>query len=200
MSFRRWEPQRWFWSLISMVVAAFGNIFPKVVTRKRVRSSLLVMNATDSEMINQHPPRLQNRGAAPKVWSAMLALQQVVNQTRLEPALLELVKIRASQLNRCAFCLDMHVRDALARGEKPERVYLLDAWEEVDIYSPREQAALLWSEVLTRLSASAVSDEVFARVRAHFTEAEMLELTLALVAINGWNRLNVGFRIQPGAC
>jgi AhpD family alkylhydroperoxidase len=141
--------------------------------------------------------RLKTRLAAPAIWSAMSALQQVVNKSSLEPALLELAKLRASQINRCAFCIDMHVRDAQQRGEKPERLYLLEAWEEVTIYSTRERAALRWTEAITRLP-DGVSDEVFAEASAQFTEAELLELTLALVAINGWNRLNVGFRVPPG--
>src|SRR5687768_8203607 len=96
-------------------------------------------------------PRLKNRRSAAAIWSAMSALQQVVNKSSLEPALLELAKLRASQINRCAFCNDMHVRDAQQRGEKPERLYLLEAWEEVAIYSARERAALRWTEAITRL-------------------------------------------------
>lgn len=142
-------------------------------------------------------PRLKNRDAAPAVWAAMSALQDVVNRSRLEPAVLELAKLRASQLNHCAFCIDMHVRDALERGERPERLYLLDAWSEVGIYSARERAALRWTEALTRLP-DGVPDELYAEASAEFTEAELLELTLAIIAINGWNRLNVGFRVPPG--
>jgi alkylhydroperoxidase family enzyme len=93
----------------------------------------------------------------------------------------------------------MHFRDALAKGEKAKRLYLLDAWEETALYSRRERAALRWTKALTRLSDSPVSDEAFAEASTHFTEEELLELSLALVAINGWNRFNVGFRIQPGA-
>ncbi|HEX7653948.1 MAG TPA: carboxymuconolactone decarboxylase family protein [Verrucomicrobiae bacterium] len=143
--------------------------------------------------------RLENLHAAPAVFPAMLALQEVVNGSRLEKPLLELVKIRVSTLNRCAFCLDMHHRDAVAAGEKPERLYLLPAWAEVANYSPREKAALLWAETLTRLAVEHVSDEIFATVRAQFEEAELVELTLAIVAINGWNRFNAGFRVPPGA-
>lgn len=143
-------------------------------------------------------PRLKDREAAPAVFNAMMALQQVVNQSSLEPALLELAKLRASQINRCAFCIDMHVRDAQARGERAERLHLLNAWEEVDVYSARERAALRWTEALTRLSEGGVSDAVFEEVSSEFSEAELLELTLALVAINGWNRFNVGFRVPPG--
>ena len=111
---------------------------------------------------------------------------------------MELVKLRASQINRCAFCLDLHTRTAMKKGERPERLYLLNAWEEVDIYTPREAAALRWTETLTRLSEGAISEAKFETVRVHFTEPEMLELSLAIVTINGWNRLNVGFRMPPG--
>ena len=111
---------------------------------------------------------------------------------------MELVKLRASQINRCAFCLDLHTRTAMKNGERPERLYLLNAWEEVDIYTPRESAALRWTEALTRVSEAAISEAKFEAVRAHFSEPEMLELSLAIVTINGWNRLNVGFRMPPG--
>lgn len=157
------------------------------------------MNTINSEKPIVIDSRLRNRAAAPAVLQAMLALQSVANQSSLEPALLELVKLRASQINRCAFCIDMHVRDAQARGEKGERLYLLEAWEEVSLYSARERAALRWTESLTALSFAPVSDAVFAQANAQFTEAELLELTLAIVAINGWNRFNVGFRVPPGA-
>lgn len=142
--------------------------------------------------------RLKDMKSAPAVFPAMLALQRVVNNVSLEKPLVELVKLRASQINRCAFCIDMHFKDAVAAGEKPERLYQLDAWEEVGIYSARERAALRWTEALTRLADQPVSDEVFGEVSAEFTETEMLELTLAIVTINGWNRFNVGFRVPPG--
>ena len=129
----------------------------------------------------------------------MMALQQAVNRNGLEPALLELVKLRASQINGCAFCLDLHFRAAQARGERVDRLYLLDAWTEVAVYSARERAALRWTEALTRLAGEPVSDDVYATARAEFSEAELLDLTLAIVAINGWNRFNVAFRVPPGA-
>jgi AhpD family alkylhydroperoxidase len=110
-----------------------------------------------------------------------------------------LAKLRTSQINGCAFCIDMHFRDALKRGERAERLYLLDAWQEVDVYSARERAALAWAEALARLANHAgVSDEVYESASAEFTEAELLELTLALVAISGWNHFNVAFRVPPG--
>lgn len=129
----------------------------------------------------------------------MMALQQAVNRSDFDAPLLELVKLRASQINRCAYCIDLHVRTALARGERAERLHLLDAWEDVSIYSTRERAALRWTEALTRLSDAPVSDDVYAAARAEFSEAELLDLTLAIVTINGWNRFNVGFRVPPEA-
>jgi AhpD family alkylhydroperoxidase len=146
-----------------------------------------------------HQPRLTNPNAAPAVLSAMLALQKVVNQCGLEPSLMDLVKLRASQINGCAFCIDMHFQDAKKQGENDNRLYLLDAWREVAVYSPRERAALAWTEALTRITGGPVSDEVFLEASSEFNEAELLNLTLLIVAINGWNRFNVGFRIPPGA-
>lgn len=156
------------------------------------------MNANKTDTVVAPQTRLENRLAAPAVLPAMLALQQVVNKSSLEPSLVELVKLRASQINRCAFCIDMHYADALARGERADRLYLLDAWEETDRYTARERAALHWAEAVTRLPDAGVSDAVFAQARASFSEAELQELTLAIVAINGWNRFNVAFRVPPG--
>jgi AhpD family alkylhydroperoxidase len=154
----------------------------------------LTLHNTDSQ------PRLKNQDAAPAVWQAMMAMQQVVNRSKLEAPLLELVKLRASQINGCAFCIDLHFRRAQQKGERPDRLYLLDAWQDVAIYSARERAALRWTEALTRLAgAGGVADDVFAALSGEFSEEEMLELTLAIVAINGWNRLNAGFRVPPAA-
>jgi AhpD family alkylhydroperoxidase len=149
--------------------------------------------------VQDHQPRLTNVHAAPEVLPAMMALQQAVNRSGLEPDLAELVKLRASQINGCAFCIDMHFQDAKRRGESDQRLYLLNAWREVAVYSSRERAALVWTEALTRLNEGPVSDEIFAEVSSEFSEAEMLNLTLLIVAINGWNRFNVGFRVPPGA-
>lgn len=127
----------------------------------------------------------------------MLALQGVVNASKLEATLLELVKMRASQINHCAFCLNMHAQDALRQGEELHRLYLLEAWEEAPVYTARERAALRWTEALTRLPSGHVDDATYAAVRQEFTETELLELTLAIITINGWNRINVGFRVPP---
>lgn len=142
-------------------------------------------------------PRLNYAKAAPSTLQAMLALAAVVKQSGLELSLRHLVEIRASQINGCAFCLDMHVREARAAEEPDDRVDLVAAWRDVDIYTARERAALAWTELLTRLSERHVSDADFAAVREHFSEEELAKLSLAIVAINGWNRLNVGFRTPP---
>lgn len=154
------------------------------------------MNATAFSPPTRQP-RVNYRTASPLVLPAMLGLQQAVARCGLEPALLELVKLRASQINRCAFCIEMHSREARAAGEREDRLHLLNAWEEAGVFTAREQAALRWTEVLTRLSENDVSDEVFAEVSAEFSEAELSNLTLAIVAINGWNRFCVGFRVPP---
>ena len=116
----------------------------------------------------------------------------------LEPELLELVKMRASQINGCAFCLDMHTKDARAMGESEQRLYLLPAWRETELYSERERAALAWTEALTDMAEDRVPDEVFAAVRPHFTDDELAYLTLAVIAINSFNRFNVAFRLPAG--
>jgi AhpD family alkylhydroperoxidase len=143
--------------------------------------------------------RLDWTSAAPATWQALGALQGVVNQCGLEAPLLELVKMRASQLNGCAWCLDMHSKDARAAGETEQRLYLLSAWREAEhLYTGRERAALRWTEALTRLGDDGVPDAVFEQARGQFSEAELTNLTLAIIAINGWNRMNVAFRLPAG--
>jgi AhpD family alkylhydroperoxidase len=127
----------------------------------------------------------------------MLALAEVVKNSGLEQSLLYLVETRASQINGCAFCIDMHIRDAKAAGESDERINLLPAWREVDVFTDRERAAFQWTELLTRLADGHVSDADFAAAREEFTEEELANLSLAIVMINGWNRLNVGFKMPP---
>jgi AhpD family alkylhydroperoxidase len=128
----------------------------------------------------------------------LLAVQKVVEAGGLEPKLLHLVKLRASQINGCAYCIDMHVKDARADGESDQRLYSLDAWRETPFYSERERAALEWTEAVTLVSDTHVPDEAYEAVRAHFSEGEIRTLTLAVVMINVWNRLNVAFRTVPG--
>ncbi len=143
--------------------------------------------------------RLNAFQAAPGAIDAMLKTQTYINECGLEHSLLELVKMRASQINACAYCLHMHAADARKAGETEARLYLLDAWHESDLYTPRERAALAWTEVLTRLSQDAPSDEAFAELRAHFSEKECVDLSLAIGAINSWNRINAGFRTRHPA-
>jgi AhpD family alkylhydroperoxidase len=128
----------------------------------------------------------------------MYALQAAVNASGLEPSLQELIKLRVSQINGCAFCIDMHFREAKAKGEKEERLYLLDAWRESPVYTDRERAALAWAEAVTLVSQTHVPDNVFKEAQAHFDENELVNLTLAVVTINGWNRFSIGFRVPPG--
>jgi AhpD family alkylhydroperoxidase len=129
----------------------------------------------------------------------MLGLEEVVAGSSLEPELLELVKMRASQLNGCAYCLDMHSKDAIARGESEQRLHVLAAWREAPFYSARERAALAWCEALTLLAQTAAPDDVYAELKAEFADEEIVALTLATVAINGWNRFGVGFRSPVGS-
>jgi AhpD family alkylhydroperoxidase len=129
---------------------------------------------------------------------AILALQQQVESSGLEHTTLELVKLRASQINGCAYCLDMHSKDARALGETEQRIYALNAWRETPFYSDRERAALEWTEAVTQVSSSHVPDSVYEAVKPHFTEEELVALTFAVVAINGWNRLAISFRAVPG--
>ena len=143
--------------------------------------------------------RIDIQNASPGAVRAMLGLQDYVNQSGLESSLLELVKMRASQINGCAYCLDMHAKEARAAGESEQRLYLLDAWREAPFYTDRERAALEWTEAVTRVNDSHVPDEAFEAVSNQFGEEELVDLTLAIVAINGWNRLAISFRAEPGA-
>jgi AhpD family alkylhydroperoxidase len=143
-------------------------------------------------------PRLVVRKVAPDVYKAMSSLEECVSESGLEPSLLELVRTRASQLNNCAYCIDMHTKDARANGETEQRLYTLSAWQETAFFTERERAALTWTEALTNIAESRVPDDVYEIARQHFTEKELVDLTLAIVAINGWNRLSVAFRTVPG--
>jgi len=129
----------------------------------------------------------------------MRTLEKYVRTCGIEPKLLELIKIRASQINGCAYCLDMHTKDARAQGETEQRIYALNAWRETPFFTEKERAALAWTESVTQVSTSQVSDEVYEIVRQHFDEKEIVNITTAIVAINGWNRFAVSFRSVPGA-
>ena len=146
---------------------------------------------------------MQSRLEAPKIspgaYHAMLSLEMWVRKSsKIEPSLLELIKMRASQINGCAYCIDMHSKDARAEGETEQRLYALSAWRETPFFSERERAALAWTEAVTLVSEGHVPDEVYAEARERFTEEELVNLTMAVVTINGWNRLSVAFRAVPG--
>lgn len=143
--------------------------------------------------------RIDYSKAAPGARDAMLGLETYVHGAGLEPALLELVKVRASQINGCAWCLDMHTKDARARGETEQRLYAVAAWQEAPFFTERERAALAWTEAVTLISGTHVPDEAFDAARKQFGEKELVDLTLAVIAINGWNRLNVAFRTVVGS-
>jgi AhpD family alkylhydroperoxidase len=140
--------------------------------------------------------RIDYAKAAPAALHAMLGLEHYIHEAGLEPSLLELVKMRASQINGCAYCLDMHSKDARAAGETEQRIYLLDAWREAPFYTDRERAALAWTEAATLFADGGSTDELFEDTRKHFSESELVALTMAIVTINGWNRLAIGLRGQ----
>ncbi|HEV8630047.1 MAG TPA: carboxymuconolactone decarboxylase family protein [Thermoanaerobaculia bacterium] len=143
-------------------------------------------------------PRLDYARAAAGVYDAMDALDRYIGSCGLEESLLHLVRLRASQLNGCAYCLDMHWKDLRALGEGEQRLYSLDAWAECPYYSHRERAALLWTEAVTRVADGHVPDAVHEQVRPHFSDKELCDLTLAVAAINAWNRLSIAARLVPG--
>jgi AhpD family alkylhydroperoxidase len=142
--------------------------------------------------------RIDIMHVSPGIIHAMLGLERQVQHAGLDSKLLDLVRMRASQINGCAYCLDMHSKDARANGETEQRLYSLEAWRETPYYSARESAALEWTEALTLISETHAPDDVFERVRQQFSEDELAHLTLAIVAINGWNRLNIAARTVPG--
>jgi AhpD family alkylhydroperoxidase len=143
--------------------------------------------------------RLDYQAAFPEGVQAMLHLEAVIRRSGLETPLLELVKMRASQLNGCAFCLDMHSKDARAGGETEQRLYGLNAWRESPFYTERERAALAWTEAITNIQQGHAGDEVFAEARRLFSEQELVKLTLAINQINSWNRIAIAFRPEVGS-
>ncbi len=145
------------------------------------------------------PRRIDFQGVAPGAMEAMRGLERYVRTCGLEPALLELVKLRASYLNGCAYCVDMHSKDARAAGESEQRIYAVPVWRETPFFTERERAALAWTEAVTELGRAGVPDALFEDVRGHFTDEELVNLTMAVVTINGWNRLAVSFRSEPGS-
>jgi AhpD family alkylhydroperoxidase len=143
--------------------------------------------------------RFQYTKAYPDAYKAMIALSQAVEKTGLASQLIDLVDYRVSQINGCAFCLDMHSKDLRARGETEQRLYMISAWREAPhLYTERERATLAWAEAVTKLDNQQVSDAIFEMASQEFSEAELMQLTLAIVAINGWNRFNVAFHTPAG--
>src|ERR1700742_910169 len=144
-------------------------------------------------------PRINHTEVGQGALKAMFGLSAYLAKSGLEPALLHLIEFRVSQINGCAYCLDMHSKDLRAAGESEQRLYVLEAWRESPFFSERERAALAWAESVTLLHEGHVPDDVFEQARAQFSEAEIVDLTMAVVAINGWNRLNIAFRTVPGS-
>lgn len=142
--------------------------------------------------------RLDYGKFAPEGIRGLLQIEKYIAHSDLDPVIFELVKMRASQINGCAFCLDMHSKDARANGETEQRLYVLNAWREAPFYSEKERAALEWTEALTLISEHEISDELYEEISSHFTEKEMMALTMTIVGINGWNRLAIAFRTEVG--
>src|SRR4051812_48778933 len=144
------------------------------------------------------PRRIDYATLAPGAVKVLLGVEQYVRQSGLEQSLLHLVKLRASYLNGCAYCIDMHTKDARAEGETEQRIYAVPVWRETPFFTERERAALAWTEAVTELGRHGVPDDVYETARAHFDEPELVHLTMAIVVINGWNRLAIPFRAEVG--
>src|ERR1700677_281702 len=142
--------------------------------------------------------RLKYGKRFPEGIPALITLGKGIRASRLEPSLLELVKTRASQMNGCAYCIDMHTKDARAAGETELRLYALSAWRETPFFTPRERAALAWTEALTNIQQGHACDEVYEQARTQFDEQELVKLTLNITQINAWNRIAIAFRAEPG--
>ncbi|MHB1795197.1 MAG: carboxymuconolactone decarboxylase family protein [Acidobacteriaceae bacterium] len=143
--------------------------------------------------------RLDYTKASPEAFKAMVQLEGVVRRSGIDPKLLDLIKIRASQLNGCAYCIDMHTKDARFKGENEQRIYALDAWRETPFFTEKERAALAWTEALTNIQAGHAPDAVYQELSKNFSEEEQVNLTLAITTINAWNRLAIAFRVVPGS-
>jgi AhpD family alkylhydroperoxidase len=143
--------------------------------------------------------RLNYQEQSPALFKKLVELNMAISTSSIEQSIRDLVDIRASQLNGCAFCVDMHVKEATIHGERPLRLHHLAAWRESTLFSPRERAALAWTEILTNLPAQGVPDDIYDRVRTQLSEKELSDLTFLVMAINAWNRVNVAFRVVPGS-
>jgi AhpD family alkylhydroperoxidase len=141
--------------------------------------------------------RVNYAQVAPHTFKALLGLEKSMGESSLDKSLHELIKIRASQLNACAYCIDLHTRDAIKLGETPRRIFALSAWYETPFFTGRERAALLWTETLTLLAEKGAPEAIYNQVAEHFSERELADLTFAIATINAWNRFGVGFAMQP---
>jgi AhpD family alkylhydroperoxidase len=143
--------------------------------------------------------RIEYAKVAPGALRAVYGLEEYVRQSGLDHGLVKLVKLRASYINGCAYCVDMHTKEARAAGESEQRLYAIPVWRETPFFSERERAALAWTEAVTHLGHDGVSDELFASTREHFSDQELVNLTMAVIAINSWNRLAVTFQADVGS-
>lgn len=143
--------------------------------------------------------RINYAQQSPDLFKAFMAFSLALKASAIEPAIHDLVQIRASQLNGCAFCVDMHVKEATIHGERPLRLHHLAIWRESNLFEPRERAALAWTEALTKLPDGGVPDELYERVRGQFSEKELSDLTFTVMAINAWNRVGIAFKSVPGS-
>ena len=143
--------------------------------------------------------RINYQKQSPELFKKFVEFSLALRQSTIDETIRDLVDVRASQMNGCAFCVDMHSKEATIHGERPLRLYQVAAWRESPLFSPRERAALEWTEILTRMPAEGVPDEVYARVREQLSEKELSDLSFLIMSINGWNRINVGFRLVPGS-
>jgi AhpD family alkylhydroperoxidase len=142
--------------------------------------------------------RIDYQKQSPELFKKFVEFSLVLKHSAIEESIRDLVDIRASQINGCAFCLDMHVKEATLHGERPLRLHHVATWRESTLFSPRERAALAWTEILTQIPAQGVPDDVYERVRTQLSEKELSDLTFLVMSINAWNRVNVGFRVVPG--
>jgi AhpD family alkylhydroperoxidase len=142
--------------------------------------------------------RLDYQKQSPELFKKFVEFSMLTSKSTIEQSIHDLVNIRASQLNGCAFCLDMHIKEAIIHGERPLRLHHVATWRESQLFAPRERAALAWTEAVTQLSPLGVPDDIYERVRTQFSEKELVDLTYDVMAINAWNRINVAFRVEPG--
>ena len=157
-----------------------------------------MMNETAATGSAALSARIDYRKVSPEAMRAMAGLERFVQASGLESSLVELVKLRASYINGCAYCVDMHTKDARVAGETEQRLYAVPVWRETPFFTARERAALAWTESVTEIARTGAPDDVYEEARAAFSEAELVDLTMAVIAINGWTRLSVSFRTAPG--